>query len=325
MDDRVRSVKPTWGLVAAAILALALPEVATGHSLVRVNGGELTSVSADATSLNTLTVRLVGGTSNCAIRRSTAVWIRGRANRETWTGRASSSTCSVHGPASPSYAWTQAIARTRWSPTCPSRLRRSAGKGRTGCAQVRPPTRWTADPARTRWTPAQGATRSGCAMGWWTWCAVARAWTGSTPTRSTSSLRTARPSHGPRRPRRRRPRAGGATGRPHESRWARPCASASADPESCGSRRRRARWARWPRPGYLDVAGLALPLQSRRQSIHVAGGGAELRIKLSRRLGREARRAFRRGRRVTVRLAVVATDSAGNSAQGRAPTIRLEL
>jgi Ca2+-binding RTX toxin-like protein len=75
--------------------------------------------------------------------------------------------------------------------------------------------------------------------------------------------------------------------------------------------------------GVLDVAGLGLPLRSRRARVTVAGGGAELRIRLSRSQVREVRRALRRGRRVTVRLSVVATDAAGNSAATRAPRIRL--
>ena len=55
----------------------------------------------------------------------------------------------------------------------------------------------------------------------------------------------------------------------------------------------------------------------------MAGGGAELAIKLTARELREARRALRRNRRVTARLSVVATDAAGNSAAKRAPRIRL--
>lgn len=75
--------------------------------------------------------------------------------------------------------------------------------------------------------------------------------------------------------------------------------------------------------GFLDVAGLALPLQSDRRPIAVAGGGAVLTVRLSRRQRRECRRAFARRRRVTVRLGVVATDLTGNSAAVRAPRVRL--
>ncbi len=75
--------------------------------------------------------------------------------------------------------------------------------------------------------------------------------------------------------------------------------------------------------GFLDVAGLALPLRSDRRPVAVAGGGVVLTVKLGRRQLRECRRAFKRGRRVSVRLGVVATDLTGNSAAVRAPRIRL--
>jgi hypothetical protein len=44
---------------------------------------------------------------------------------------------------------------------------------------------------------------------------------------------------------------------------------------------------------------------------------------LTARQRREALRVLRRGRRVVVNLTVVASDAAGNSAQKRAPRIRL--
>ncbi|CAA9533661.1 MAG: Alkaline phosphatase [uncultured Solirubrobacteraceae bacterium] len=75
--------------------------------------------------------------------------------------------------------------------------------------------------------------------------------------------------------------------------------------------------------GFLDVGGLNLPLQSRRERVTVAGGGAQIRIRLSSSQVRRVRAALRRSRRVTVRLGVVATDAAGNSAETRAPRIRL--
>jgi len=75
--------------------------------------------------------------------------------------------------------------------------------------------------------------------------------------------------------------------------------------------------------GFLDVAGLALPLKSNRRRVAVGGAGAVLTVKLSRRQLRECRRVLRRKRRVTVRLGVVATDLAGNSSEVRAPRIRL--
>ena len=48
-------------LIAGVVVCLALPGGAAAHTLVRVSGGELSSVSADATSLNTLSARVSGG------------------------------------------------------------------------------------------------------------------------------------------------------------------------------------------------------------------------------------------------------------------------
>lgn len=75
--------------------------------------------------------------------------------------------------------------------------------------------------------------------------------------------------------------------------------------------------------GALYVGGAALPLLSRREQVAVGGGGATLEVPLSRSQLRQVRRALRRGRRVTARLTVVATDAAGNSAQTRPPRIRV--
>ena len=75
--------------------------------------------------------------------------------------------------------------------------------------------------------------------------------------------------------------------------------------------------------GFLDAAGLSLPLISNRRRVTVAGGGVTLTIRLKGRELRAARRALRARRRVVARLTVVATDSAGNSAKRRMPLIRL--
>lgn len=75
--------------------------------------------------------------------------------------------------------------------------------------------------------------------------------------------------------------------------------------------------------GALRIAGRALPLQLARRPIEVAGGGAALSVTLSRARWRQALRALRRRRSVSVRLTVVATDRAGNSRQARPVTIRL--
>ena len=75
--------------------------------------------------------------------------------------------------------------------------------------------------------------------------------------------------------------------------------------------------------GYIDIAGLQLPLGNVTKPITVAGGGAELTLKLTKAQLREARKMLKRKRRVTVHLSVVATDAAGNSASKRAPRIRV--
>ncbi len=75
--------------------------------------------------------------------------------------------------------------------------------------------------------------------------------------------------------------------------------------------------------GSLDVAGISLPVQSTRKRVAVAGGGAKLTVKLSRRHLRLARRALARGRRASLRMFAVATDLAGNSRQAKPMRIRL--
>ena len=75
--------------------------------------------------------------------------------------------------------------------------------------------------------------------------------------------------------------------------------------------------------GYLDVAGLALPLKSDRRRVGVGGGGVSLTIRLSASQLRQARRALARKRRVFVRVGVVGTDQAGNSTAVKAARIRL--
>ncbi len=60
MDDRIRALRHRGIAALTGIAALAAPAWADAHSLVRVNGSEVISLSADATSLNTLTVRVVG-------------------------------------------------------------------------------------------------------------------------------------------------------------------------------------------------------------------------------------------------------------------------
>jgi hypothetical protein len=75
--------------------------------------------------------------------------------------------------------------------------------------------------------------------------------------------------------------------------------------------------------GYIDIAGLRLPLGNVSKPITVPGAGAELTLKLTKAQLREARKQLKRKRKVTVHLSVVATDAAGNSAAKRAPKIAL--
>ena len=76
--------------------------------------------------------------------------------------------------------------------------------------------------------------------------------------------------------------------------------------------------------GALDVGGLVLPVKTiGRERIRVGGGGAVLTYRLRGRHWREARRALRRGRPVSLRLGVVATDLAGESTRRDAPAITL--
>ena len=75
--------------------------------------------------------------------------------------------------------------------------------------------------------------------------------------------------------------------------------------------------------GALDVAGLALPAAVVRKQVSVAGEGVELRYKLTSGQLKQALRALRRRRKVTLRLSVVATDLAGNSRELLLRRIRL--
>jgi len=76
--------------------------------------------------------------------------------------------------------------------------------------------------------------------------------------------------------------------------------------------------------GGLTIGGLTLPVKTiDRERIRVGGGGAVLTYRVRGRHWRETRRALRRGRKVTLRLGVVATDRAGHTTQRNAPAIRL--
>jgi hypothetical protein len=75
--------------------------------------------------------------------------------------------------------------------------------------------------------------------------------------------------------------------------------------------------------GFLQVNGLALPLQSNRRRVPRGGHGVELTVKLSRGALAECRRAWRKGRKVRVNMGVVATDQAGNSTKPKTFKARL--
>jgi hypothetical protein len=75
--------------------------------------------------------------------------------------------------------------------------------------------------------------------------------------------------------------------------------------------------------GFVDVAGISLPLQSNRRRVPVAGGGVELTMRLRGRQLRLCRRALRRDRPCSIRMWAVGTDLAGNSTRARSIRIRL--
>jgi hypothetical protein len=75
--------------------------------------------------------------------------------------------------------------------------------------------------------------------------------------------------------------------------------------------------------GRLDVGGITLPLQSDRRPVTVAGGGVRLTVRMNGRHVRLCGRALRRGRRCSIRMWAVGTDLAGNSTRARSMRIRL--
>ncbi len=76
--------------------------------------------------------------------------------------------------------------------------------------------------------------------------------------------------------------------------------------------------------GFLDAAGLQLPIERlAAREVTVGGGGVILKYRLRGREWRETARSLARKRRVRVRLAVVATDQGGASRRRDAPVIRL--
>jgi Ca2+-binding RTX toxin-like protein len=76
--------------------------------------------------------------------------------------------------------------------------------------------------------------------------------------------------------------------------------------------------------GFLDVGGISLPLQSDRRRVPVAGGGVELNVRLRGSRMNRCRRALRRHRPCSIRMWAVGTDLAGNSTRARSIRIRLK-
>lgn len=76
--------------------------------------------------------------------------------------------------------------------------------------------------------------------------------------------------------------------------------------------------------GFLDAAGLQLPIERlAAREVTVGGGGVALVYRLKGREWKVADKALERGKRVRVRLAVVATDPTGASERRDAPAVRL--
>jgi RTX calcium-binding nonapeptide repeat (4 copies) len=75
--------------------------------------------------------------------------------------------------------------------------------------------------------------------------------------------------------------------------------------------------------GFVDVSGISLPIQSDRRRVAVAGGGVELTVRLKGGSLRRCRRAVGRGRPCSIRMWVVGTDLAGNSTRARPIRIKL--
>lgn len=74
----------------------------------------------------------------------------------------------------------------------------------------------------------------------------------------------------------------------------------------------------------VSVGVLTFALVSPRTAIRVRGAGTELRMKLPRKALRAIRRRLRKGRRVTARITVLATDAAGNTSVASMKRVRLK-
>jgi hypothetical protein len=200
---------------------LASPQAAPGHSIVRISGSEVTSLSADATSLNTLTARMRGGRIElrdptvdggmdigpcepgevdragyiiqafCPAQGITLLRIDAGDREDTVTAELAVPLLVLGG---------QGADTLRTGPAKDTVRGDGGDDSMTTGAGLTPP---RAAPGSTVWTWARATMRRSCATGSRTSSAAGPAPTGSTPTRSTRSPRTASASSAP--PRRRRP------------------------------------------------------------------------------------------------------------------------
>ena len=76
--------------------------------------------------------------------------------------------------------------------------------------------------------------------------------------------------------------------------------------------------------GFLELSSGLRPIKPVQIGVDVAGGGAQLVLKLTKADLRAIRRDLRRKRKVYARINVVATDRAGNSSRPRAMKIRIK-
>jgi len=73
--------------------------------------------------------------------------------------------------------------------------------------------------------------------------------------------------------------------------------------------------------GFVEIAGVRLPLQTVRRTVALAGAGVAIDLRMTAAQRARARRALARGRRVRVVAAVVGTDATGNTSERAAPAI----
>ncbi len=75
--------------------------------------------------------------------------------------------------------------------------------------------------------------------------------------------------------------------------------------------------------GFVEIAGVRLPLKTVRRRVALPGAGVAIDLRMTATQRAQARRALARGRSVRVVAAVVGTDATGNSSERAAPAIRV--